>query len=818
MISSSLDYDPFEDITTILSAKESLNDINKLIHATRHYKLDLEAEILEGRRQEEESVEKLKETTFDFNKIFQEIEETRTFSASTQSTISQLTEGISHLDNAKRNLTQCMTLFQNLKILTDSYVGCSTLLARDSYKESASSFKIMCSLAENTFKPYKSVDEINKLLTSIARLRADTFDRIKQSYNKVLSGKVPEGDILEVELREGACDLLDSDLSGKSQTIDWCINKLLYEIGEIFKVDDEAGSLENLSRRYIFFKKVLNNFNSNYARFFPSEWEMPLKLTTSFYKMTRKDSQILLKKEFRDKSPSIDLFMGALQATLDFEKYIDVRFSNKLKESKLSVCFEPYLSLWVSHQDKMMNEKFLSYMSSGDIGSNLSESLVLPSSADLFRTYRSVLSQTFELIENNTNEGILLALANFFTKWLTAYSNKILKPLLLPDEVEIQNKEETIKYTVALINTADYCSTTVDQLEEKLLEYSTDSDTISKAFVEVKNMFAGLLAKSNNILLNRILPLDLAFVWKEFNNMDWAHVLVEDYGRYMVTLKNVLCFTTADDSSNKKSTLELIISQYNRDVYGWNFLDKVVDLITHDFSKSIIRLLQPLPPYATLNNPRKFEPKSVVNIGEQLLLDTELLKQILHSLPENVSNDSAGSQSIAFKRVQRHIDTNLEKLLQFIKLLIAPLDSADDYYETFKQLTENNLNTSVWAFLLSLKGMPWDLSSWKQHWSAYDLDSDEQGDSDTKSDLFIFKWNLKLLQQFEFNMARVNEPAWAKFIKNDLKISPPSRTPSRIQVANNTHQHPQQQQQQVRSPVMNVKNLVSNARFFNRGG
>lgn len=818
MISHDLNYDPFEDLATILSARESLEEIDRLIYATRKYKTDLEAEILKDRTSENTS-EQVIDVEFDFEKIFREIEQTRSFASSTQSTISGLTEGISHLDNAKKNLIQCMTLFQNLKILVDSYIQCKSLLESDSYKEAASSFKIMSSLAETTFKPYKSVDEINKLLNSISRLRMDTYESIKRSYGKALSGKVPEGHSLERELREGACDLVESGTSGKTQIIDWCVSKLLYEIREIFRVDDEAGSLENISRRFIYFKKVLNNYNTSFARFFPQEWEIPLRMTRSFYESTSKDLQILLKNQLlHDTNSSIDLFMGALQDTLDFEKYIDVRFSRKLRETSLSACFEPYISLWIFHQDKMMEEKMLSYMSGGtmDFSNNSS---VIPSSADLFRTYRSVLTQTFEIIENKTDEKVLLALATFFTKWLFTYSNKILKPLLLPDNVEIQNKEETIKYTVALINTADYCSTTIDQLEEKLTTVNQDATKISEAFVSVKNLYGELLTSGTNLLLNRILKLDLDFVWKEFYNTDWAHVLVEDYSRYAVTLKNVLSFSSSDASRSSKPALELILTQFNRDVYCWNFLDKVVELLLHEFTGHIIRLLQRTPPLCNLNSPRKFDPQRVINIGEQLLLDLELLKHILLTLPDSVASVTNSSQSAPFKRVRKRMDADLDRVLQFIKLLVVPVDSADDYSQTYKKLTNDNHNSSVWAFVLSLKGVPWDLALWKQHWSAFDLDSDEQTGNDETKDILIFEWNVPLIRQFEFNMGRVQDPAWSKFIKHDLKISAPSRTPSRApsRAAIQTGLPRQQPQSQPKSPVANVKNLVSNSRFFNRG-
>ncbi|KOG98574.1 Vps53p [Saccharomyces eubayanus] len=819
MLASTIDYDPLEDITSILFSKESLNNIDELINVTRNYKQQLQEDILKEENSISTGLGDSSETQAALRKVFRDFKETQDVSSSTELTISNLTEGISYLDIAKKNLTHSMTLFQNLKILTDSYIQSNELLSQGSFKKMASPYKIMCSLAENTFVSYKSLDEINFLLSSISRLKADTLSRIKQNYNALFSSSgLPEQDTaLSTELREGACELLDCDSSTKTQMIDWCLAKLLFEMNEIFRLDDEAGSLENLSRRYIYFKKILNNFNAKFADYFPKDWEMPVRLTTSFYLTTHRDLQILLKREFKDKNPSIDLFMAALQSTLDFEKYVDVRFSKKIKESKLSSCFEPYLTLWVSHQNQMMDKKFLSYLSEPKFPSSDAESLVLPSSADLFRTYRSVLTQTLELIDNNANDGILTSLANFFSKWLQTYSQKILLPLLLPETIEVQDKQEAARYTVLLINTADYCATTIDQLEEKLSEFSSDPEKLASTFARTKNIYDDLLAKGTSFLLNRVIPLDLNFVWREFNNNDWSNAMIEDYSRYMVTLKSVLKVSPsmATDASNKQpSILAFILSQFNRDVYKWNFLDNVVDIVTNNFSSCIIRLLQPIPPFSLASSKRKFETKTVINIGEQLLLDLELLKEIFHTLPENVNNDSDLRENTSYKRVKRHVDSNIDQLLKFIKLLVAPLDSADDYYETYSQLTNNNADPAVWSFILALKGIPWDLALWRKLWSAFNLETDntEEGSKpEGTRDLFVFKWDKALLGQFENNLSRIQDPAWSKFVRQDLKISPPvmKRIVSTPQV--------QQPKEEQKKQSLSVKDFVSNSRFFNRG-
>ncbi|CCD24032.1 Vps53p NDAI_0C03720 [Naumovozyma dairenensis CBS 421] len=883
MISASLEYDPFEDITSLFSSKDSLNDIDVILERTRNYKLSLQKTITEN-NSKTKSQDGTENDPIIMEKVFKDFVETQTISARTEATISNLTQRISYLDNGKNNITKSLTIFQNLKTLVDSYCQCKLLIQSNSYIEMVSPYRIMCSLAENTFIPFKSVDEINRLLISISRLKNDTVEKIKSSYSTLFQGNFTspvEINRLEGQLKNGASVLVDSDSNMRSKFIDWIIDKkLLYELTEIFQVDDEAGSLENLSRRFIYFKKILNNFNTNFNNSFPDDWKIPSKLTLHFLNLTARDLKILLKRELHDKSTSasssssssanasnsIDLFMNALQSTLDFEKYINIRFSNKFKDEskKLSGCFEPYLSIWVSHQDKIMKDKMINYLSSPKISSSITDSLIVPSSIDLFRTYRSILSQTLELLEGNNNENtddnkngnsnsILLTLAIFFNKWLTEYSIKILNPLILPDNIEIPNKLECSKYTVLLINTTDYVSTTISQLEDKLSEFSSSPDRISHVFEKTKNTYNDLLARATNLLIYRVIAQDISFVWKEFNNVDWIHVRMEDYSRYMTTLRDTLITpdsrddnTDDNDHETKRTTLEYIISLFNRDVYKWNFLDKIIELIANDFITRIIKLLEPQTPFLITNTnvikKRKYDVQHTITIGEQLLLDIELLKFTLHSLSNCIVNDrsdvktsSSMTISTSRKRFENHVDVNVEQLLSFVKLLVAPLNSPDDYFETYRRLCPNNNRNIIWAYCFVLKGVEWDLPLWKNYFSSFHLglveevapEEGNRGDQEKKQEktnhatnkYFIFQWNKKLLFDFERNLLQINEPNWVNFIRNDLNIkSPPQTTNSRAAMSNRGRPETFRgsEDQETKKPL-SVKDLMSTTRFFNRG-
>ncbi|SCV05514.1 LANO_0H09164g1_1 [Lachancea nothofagi CBS 11611] len=802
------DYDTEQALKAILGSDQSLLDIDQLIHATKTAKVQLEDEITacSVSRADGAKIDERSDLSASFGSLLSEVDGITSLSRDTEATISKLTRDISYLDNAKRNLTQSMTLFQNLQLLSEAYFQCRQLLDCNDFKAMRSPYSLMSGLLE-FFKNYKSVEEIGIFMGKISRLQTETLARIKKTYQKLLSSpSLSEADTSESMLKDGACELLETNSGAKAELIDWSVNKLLYEITEIFQVNDEAGSLENLSRRYAYFKKVLNSFNSDFSQFFPKSWDIPIKLTSRFYATTRKDLEILLKRELKDQ-PSIDLFMGSLQTTLEFEKYMDVKFANRLSNDygieKISKSFEPYLVLWIQHQESMMNSKILNYMAEDKL-SQSSESLVLPSSADLFRTYRSLLAQTLELIEPGSGrDRMLCELATFFNTWLTTYSKKILQPILITPDVQIENKEEAMLYTLLVLNTADYCSATIRQLEEKLTEYLTEGKDLTQLFDKVQSRYSSLISSAMDILLTLLVSPELAFAWREFENTDWKSVVVEDYSRYTITLKNVL----RDD----QSIMRKVISRFNREMYSWNFMDKVLELLLSGFLNCILRLLKPKPPFANLNNARVLQLAQVVNIGEQLQLDAECLRQSLNFWADDMADLINGSNA-SLKRIKKHIEQGFDHLVMFTKLLVVPLEVPETYQENYCAITANNTNILSWCFILALKGLPWDLAEWKLLHSAF-KNSSEVGES---SILPVFERCRSILVQFEYDLSHVNDATWQRFIHNDLGIKPvPIRSPMPSSAGGSMSPT-----QRIPSSKINgnIKNLMSNTGFFNRGG
>lgn len=102
----------------------------------------------------------------------------------------------------------------------------------------------------------------------------------------------------------------------------------------------QAGSLDNISRRYAWLKRILKTYEEH-AWIFPAHWKASEVLSKSFCDGTRDDFKTILAKAARKsegKSLDVNLLLSCLQETLDFEQWLERRFAVDV--------FSPYRALY----------------------------------------------------------------------------------------------------------------------------------------------------------------------------------------------------------------------------------------------------------------------------------------------------------------------------------------------------------------------------------------------------------------------------------------------------------------------------------------
>ena len=80
-------------------------------------------------------------------------------------------------------------------------------------------------------------------------------------------------------------DVLGPDV--RTQFIERYVALELKEYRRIFRATDEAGQLDNLSRRFAWFKRLLQTHDTEQGRVFPAEWRVGWFLTSKFVEITR---------------------------------------------------------------------------------------------------------------------------------------------------------------------------------------------------------------------------------------------------------------------------------------------------------------------------------------------------------------------------------------------------------------------------------------------------------------------------------------------------------------------------------------------------
>ena len=622
-------YDPTIHLNKIFSSPDTLDELPQLLNHVSEYKRQLTGEINKcmGRYKEVDLKDDILNLTTTIGDIKRE-------STLTKQTISQMTSSIQRLDCTKKNLVVSMTLLKRLQMLVNVNNTLSSILPSRNYKEIYLLLGVIKELLQ-FFQPYKSIDEINQINLMVVHTQNKLIDDIFIDFEEYKSKD-------EEQLLYGARILELIDIKYKDKLLAWFYNLQLQDLKEIFS--GEAGSLDNLNRRFIYFKNILKQVQQ--YKIFP--WDVSDAITQEFCKITRQDiSKLLYNSKIESKT-----LLDNLTKTLEFEKSLNLH-------NEISLVFEPYLSIWVHEQDKYLNSKMLEFSAVSqlppeleDLGANVPNIAV--SSTELFKIFNRLLSHITKL----TNGETIVDLARVFNKYLLEYNRRVLLPILATDDYSV----ESLKYFTMLLNTGDYIINNIEELAEKTQKMT--KHTIAQFNTDA---FYQLINKSISSLLLKM-SIDYKPCWREFFNLDWGQLdSVNDISSYMNDLKG-------KTSDNLKVILPLII----RDSYVRNFNDKLVELLV-----------------TTIANNLKFVKPMTATSVEQILMDVSSLKELALKFPLYSIKEVS-------KSYQKFVNSHFRELESLLKLLMVPVVPVENVIESYFALIGDK-SISNFVKVLNLK-------------------------------------------------------------------------------------------------------------------
>ncbi|SGZ57001.1 CIC11C00000001470 [Sungouiella intermedia] len=654
-------YDPEIQLAKLFPSEDSLGNLDAVLDHIQKQKLATNVRL----RNEIAAYKHPIDLHHNIGVLTDSFRDIRQKSINTQATIFQMTSSIQRLDTTKRNLVLSMKILKRLQMLVNAFNSLTDVVLTRDYKEIATYLGVVKELME-FFKPYKSIDEIGTLNQLIHKtqnkLVDDVFIDFEDSFtNNFTNDKLVYG-----------CEILELvDAKYKDKLLSWFYNLQLKEIQSIFNTTDEAGNMENLSRRYIFFNNILTNIRSHYLNVFPDLWQVDLELTKLFCKVTKQD----LTNQLKGSNIPSSVILEALKKSLDFEKSLNDTYKTDEFTKIILSLFEPYLTTWITEQDSLLSQKFMEFYSAPKIPSELitpqtADDLLAvlrvnsvpnfaASSVELFKTFQKLLVQIIKL---STGE-ILIDLSKLFAKYLREYHSKILIPIL--NQANSNPKGiEPLKYLTMILNTSDYVINNTNDLQDKMEKLIDVRYRLSIDFESAKNLFFDLIGKSIKAAVQKV-SVDLQFLWRQFENNGWDSMeFIADTSTYIDDFVSSL-------RENNRVILPLIM----REGYSRTYCDRLVEMIVTTF----------------MNKLTLIKPLSIINI-EQILLDVSVLRKYFSILPhyadpnfdESRRNDE--TEVPIPKAYTRFLGNQFTKLETLLKLLLTPTLPVDNIVESYFNL------------------------------------------------------------------------------------------------------------------------------------
>ena len=591
------EYDPIDHLNAIFSHPSTLSSVSQVSHTLHEYEDELDDDIgtlVENQvTSNAESVERIQTAKADLTELFKKIDDVRDRAWKTEQSITEMTADIKQLDNAKKNLTLSMTALKRLQMLTTAYDQLHALSRTRQYHDCAQLLQAVIQLMTH-FKSYRSIDQIALLSRNVADIQRELLEQVCEDFELAFAkGEVAQN---KTVLSEG-CLVIDSlGDHARSRIITWYCNFQLREYRQVFRNNEEAGSLDNISRRYSWFRRIMKIYDEEYAGIFPPAWKVDEILTNVFCEGTRDDFKGILSRSVRNgQTIDVNLLLSCLQETLDFEHSLERRFVAPSRSSTdtfasaegpnfgqnfgqaISEAFEPYLSVWVEAQDKQLAALLPKYRQQPlkPPDEDFDSHIVIPSSTELFAFYRHSLQQCAKL----STGGSLADLAGVFAKYLDQYAQQVLLYYISERPTgSTPSRLPSVEDLVLVLNTADYCYTTCTQLEDKI---KGRLDKSLKSSVDLQSQADSLMGIASAAVRSLVRQVEVAMepCWREMRNTPWNRLeAVSDESSYV---NEIL--------SKAKTKASEILQLLHKQQYARAFTDHLVELISNLFITVVLQ-------------------------------------------------------------------------------------------------------------------------------------------------------------------------------------------------------------------------------------
>ena len=527
--------DPNFDVAAYLNEKfpdfKSLDNINDLIEKFEKEIVELDEEIdglmCERATYNDELKNYMQELNNDVGKIIQLISNIKQNTDTNETTVKLICNDIKNLDNARNNITVTISSLTKLIMLITGIEKLESFVKEKQYKEAANAIAASNDIMEY-FKEYRHVTQVNSLYQKKDALCNSLLNTICDELKNDINLLPQNSDRLYDACL--AVNAIGDRAIGEIKT--WFTQYKLAPYEKIYdpKIEN-AIEFKDTEKRFDWLKRALKEYDKLYDDVFPPSWGFKSQLCQEFCRITKLQlNEILMMNVEGIKNIEVEVLVKVLNSTISFEKslneyliseypdtddniksnFLDMNVieeirtkyseakSNKKNGRKdpnpkpryrlfrvigiISESFEPYMNSYVKKKKKKINDIIINLVQNDRIEGKLYVCLTFSKSKTFFD-----LSIKFKDIFLFYIEKILNQKFN-----LNFYSNEINKNKNL--------KQADFTPICYLINTCDYCITTIGALTSSVQEKIEEKYQNNISYDDIVGKFREIYKKCFDLL------------------------------------------------------------------------------------------------------------------------------------------------------------------------------------------------------------------------------------------------------------------------------------------------------------------------------
>ena len=522
--------DPNFDVAAYLNEKfpdfKSLDNINDLIEKFEKEIVELDEEIdglmCERATYNDELKNYMQELNNDVGKIIQLISNIKQNTDTNETTVKLICNDIKNLDNARNNITVTISSLTKLIMLITGIEKLESFVKEKQYKEAANAIAASNDIMEY-FKEYRHVTQVNSL------------------YQKK--------DALCNSLLNTICDELKNDINllPQNEIKTWFTQYKLAPYEKMYdpKIEN-AIEFKDTEKRFDWLKRALKEYDKLYDDVFPPSWGFKSQLCQEFCRITKLQlNEILMMNVEGIKNIEVEVLVKVLNSTISFEKslneyliseypdtddniksnFLDMNVieeirtkyseakSNKKNGRKdpnpkpryrlfrvigiISESFEPYMNSYVTNEEKKINDIIINLVQNDRI-----EGKLYVSSLYLFNNIKQAMSRCLTFSKSKTFFDLSIKFKDIFLFYIEKILNQKFNLNFYSNEI---NKNKNLKQAdftpiCYLINTCDYCITTIGALTSSVQEKIEEKYQNNISYDDIVGKFREIYKKCFDLL------------------------------------------------------------------------------------------------------------------------------------------------------------------------------------------------------------------------------------------------------------------------------------------------------------------------------